>query len=57
MSEEEIRQQERERCAKIAEGWQSSVFPIGEPVDYETVMAIMNDIAKNIAEAIRGQAQ
>lgn len=56
--EQEIKnasQIERERCAKIAEQWSSSIFPIGEDVDYETVMAMLNDIPKNIAEAIRSQ--
>lgn len=52
---EQTIQQERERCAKIAEGWQSSIYPIGEDVEYSVVMDMLNDIPKNIAEAIREQ--
>jgi len=57
MREQEIRQDERERCAKIAEKWQSYIYPEGEDVDYQTALAMLNDIPKNIADAIREQGK
>jgi hypothetical protein len=42
-----------ERAAKIAETWESTLFPRGVPVEYAQHQEITNQIGPSIAEAIR----
>jgi hypothetical protein len=41
------------RAAKIAETWESTLFPRGVPVEYAQHQEITNQIGPSIAEAIR----
>lgn len=51
------KQEERERCAQLAEGWQVAILPEGEDVDWQTATDIARSIGPSIAETIRNQAE